>query len=237
MRIHHISSLENIVYHTPDIQNSCTQFIIQEHGNVSIVVIYSQQTMPIFHEYKIIVGQSSNVNIFFVCMNGDDVSISCDILMQGQQSYAKLYAVYALSDKQKLQFTTQQIHQAPHSSSMIRIQGVLNDFAQCMYKGLIHVDQKAAHTYADQQHQNLMLSDMGKVCTDPHIEVFTNEVVCSHGAASSGFDEEQLYSLQTRGIEKKEAEKLLLEAFLRNVLIYFPESETIINKINAKVAL
>lgn len=237
MRIHHISSLEKIVYHTPDIQNSCTQFIIQESSIVSIVILYAQQTMPISHEYEFLVAASSQVKIFFAFMQGDDVQVSCKVLMQGQQSYAHLYAVYALSANQKLQFTTQQMHQAPHTSSVLCVKGLLADFAECIYKGLIYVDQKAAHTYADQQHQNLMLSNTSKVHTDPHIEVYTNEVMCSHGAASSGFDEEQIYSLQTRGIEKEKAEKLLLAAFLHNVLMYFPEAETIIHQINAKVAL
>lgn len=235
--MYHINSLENIVYHTPDIQDSCTQFIIQEQSNVSIVVMYAEHIMPIFHEYQFIVGQSSSVNVFFSCIRSDDVRISCKIVMQGEQSYAKLYAAYALSDNQKLEISTQQMHQVPHTSSVVCIQGVLNDFAQCVYEGLIYVDQKAAHTFADQQHQNLMLSNTSKVSTDPHMQVYTNEVVCSHGAASSGFDEEQLYSLQTRGVEKKEAEKLLLEAFLRNILVYFPNSETILNQIHNKVAL
>lgn len=238
MQIHHINSLENIVYHTPDVQNSCTQFIIQEQSVVSIVIVYNTKSiMPISHEYKIVVGASSQVKLFFAFLRGDDVKVSCFIDMQGQQSYVNLYGVYALSERQKLQFTTQQMHHAPHSSSVVLMQGMVSGFAQCEYKGLIHVDQKAAHTYADQQHQNLMLSDTSKVQTDPHIQVYAHEVMCSHGAASSGFDEEQMYSLQTRGIEKKQAEKLLLEAFLQNVLMYFPESETIINQINAKVAL
>ncbi len=237
MRIHHISSVENIVYHTSDLSHASTQFVIQDQSIVSVVILYVNQTLPVFQEYDFVIGAFSQVKIFFAFMQGDDVQVSCNILMQGQQSYVNLYGVYALSENQKLQFATKQIHTAPHSSSMVRIHGVIQDFAECMYKGLIHVDQKAAHTYADQQHQNLMLSDTSKVHTDPHIEVYTNEVMCSHGAASSGFDEEQMYSLQTRGIEKKHAEKLLLEAFLRNVLMYFPESETIINQINAKVAL
>ena len=238
MQIHHISSLEKNIYHTPSAYDSCTQFIIQEQSMVSIVIVYNTKSiMPISHEYKFVVGASSQVRLFFAFLSGDDVKVSCFIDMQGKQSYVNLYGVYALSKNQRLHMSTQQMHHAPHSSSVVRMQGMLSDFAQCEYKGLIHVDQKASHTYADQQHQNLMLSDTSKVHTDPHIQVYTNEVMCSHGAASSGFDEEQMYSLQTRGIEKKQAEKLLLEAFLNNVLMYFPESETIMNQINAKVAL
>jgi Fe-S cluster assembly scaffold protein SufB len=238
MQIHHISSLENIVYHTPDIQNFSTQFIIQEQSSVSIVIVFAkEQIMPIAQEYQFVVGAASQVKLFFAFLRGDDVKVSCTIDIQGQQSYVNLYSVYALSEDQKLQFITQQMHHAQQSSSVVLMQGIVSGFAHCEYKGLIYVDQKAAHTYADQQHQNLILSDTSKVQTDPHIQVYTNEVMCSHGAASSGFDEEQMYSLQTRGIEKKQAEKLLLEAFLQNVLMYFPESETIINQINAKVAL
>jgi|GEM_PF-6609757 Fe-S cluster assembly scaffold protein SufB len=236
--IQQVSVIEPLMYHMPSHEISRTKFIVEDYAVSTIIILYDNEGLQeIEHAFEFLIGSYAHIKIFFGFLQGKNLQISCDIKMQGVQSKAEIYALYALNQTQSLSFSTQQLHLMPHTSSVLLIKGALTDTAQCKYKGLIYVDEQARNTYADQQHQNLMLSQKSNLQTDPHIQVHTNEVMCSHGAASSGFDDEQLYSLQARGISESKAKELLFEAFLQEALVCIPQEHKFIHCINTKVML
>ena len=97
------------------------------------------------------------------------------------------------------------------------------------------MDKIAQKTNAFQQNNNVLISDKATVNTKPQLEIFADDVKCSHGCTVGQLDEEALFYLQTRGIPKREAQALLMYAFANNVLesVRIPELKTRINKLIA----
>ena len=105
-----------------------------------------------------------------------------------------------------------------------------------VFNGKIIVDKIAQKTNAFQQNNNILVSDKASINTKPQLEIFADDVKCSHGCTIGQLDEDALFYLQSRGIPKKEARALLMYAFANNVLssVRIPELKTRINKLIAK---
>jgi Fe-S cluster assembly protein SufD len=105
-----------------------------------------------------------------------------------------------------------------------------------VFNGKIHVDQTAQKTNAFQQNNNILLDDKATVNTKPQLEIFADDVKCSHGCTVGQLDEDALFYLRSRGIPKKEAKALMTYAFANNVLesVDLPILKKRINKLIAK---
>ena len=105
-----------------------------------------------------------------------------------------------------------------------------------MFNGKIVVEQEAQKTNAFQQNNNILMSDKATINTKPQLEIFADDVRCSHGCTIGQLDETALFYLQTRGIPKKESRALLTYAFANNVLasVNIPAVKTRINALIAK---
>ena len=121
--------------------------------------------------------------------------------------------VYIPNDKQHIVHHTLVTHQAPHCSSEQDYKGILNGHARAVFNGRIIVAQNAQRTEARQQNKNLLLSKNTEIDTKPQLEIFADDVLCTHGATVGQLDEEALFYLATRGIERSEATRYLVQAF------------------------
>ena len=115
-----------------------------------------------------------------------------------------------------LKITTVQNHQASNTISKLNIKGVLDDQAKLMSDNTIIVDKNLKNITAEQMNKNLMLNENAHATSIPKLEINSNNVSCKHGATIKMLDSSELFYLQSRGIEKPEAERLLVEAFLRH---------------------
>ncbi|WP_150452629.1 SufB/SufD family protein, partial [Arenibacter lacus] len=127
-------------------------------------------------------------------------------------------------------------HIKPNNESYQDYKGIYDESATAVFNGKIIVDQIAQKTNAFQQNNNILLSDKATINTKPQLEIFADDVKCSHGCTIGQLDDEALFYLQSRGIPKKEAKALLMYAFANNVLstVRIPELKARINKIIAK---
>ncbi|MDB6096519.1 MAG: sufD [Francisellaceae bacterium] len=105
-------------------------------------------------------------------------------------------------------------HKGPHTQSYFKARGIAKDMAQIELIGKIIVEQEALNTEAYLETKNLLLSDKAQVTASPLLEIYTDEVKCKHGATIGALDLEALFYLQSRGIDKKEAENMLIQAFI-----------------------
>lgn len=105
-------------------------------------------------------------------------------------------------------------HIAPHCNSHQRVRCAPSDHATCIYYGRASAGQEAVGTEAHQLNKNLVLSPTAKIYSRPELDILTNEIICSHGSATGGIDEEALYYLQARGIPREQAITLMTSAFL-----------------------
>ncbi|HEY4320517.1 MAG TPA: Fe-S cluster assembly protein SufD [Gemmatimonadales bacterium] len=129
-----------------------------------------------------------------------------------------LYGLYLTRGEQLADNHTAIFHDHPHCNSWEVYKGVLADRSRAVFNGKVLVQPEAQKTDAKQTNRNLLLSDEAKVDTKPQLEIFADDVRCTHGATVGPLNVDQRYYLQTRGIAGREAEVLLITAFVAEVV-------------------
>ena len=132
----------------------------------------------------------------------------------GPGADAALDAVYLARNSQLVDLHTTVEHDAPHCSTREVCRGIVDDEARGVFNGRILIKPGAQKTSAELSNRNLLLSDRAEVDTKPELEIYADDVKCSHGATVSRIDEKNLYYLQSRGIARQEAEVLLAFGFV-----------------------
>lgn len=152
-------------------------------------------------------------------MAGGDISRSetqVSLCEPNAQSY--LNAVYLGRDKQIRDVTSRIDHDAPDCQSFQRIHGVLDDQAKAVFQGKVKVARSAQKTDGNQMSRTLILSRDAEANTKPELEIYADDVACSHGATIGELDNDQLFYLLSRGISLDVARQMLIEAFLVDVV-------------------
>ena len=133
-----------------------------------------------------------------------------------------IYGLYQMQDKQSLKIHTTMNHIVPHCTSRQVWKGILADGAKADFEGKIVVAKDAQKTSAHLSNKNLLLSNTAEVSTKPFLEIYADDVQCSHGATVGCLDPNALFYLQSRGIPESEARALLIEAFADEILSELP---------------
>jgi Fe-S cluster assembly protein SufD len=136
----------------------------------------------------------------------------------GTHAHAALNAAQVLRSHQHADFTTIVAHQAPHGTSRQTVKNVLDDHARGVFQGKIEVHRGAQKTDGYQMNQALLLSPHAEIDSKPQLEIFADDVKCSHGATVGELDADQLFFLRSRGIPQIEARGMLVRAFLSEAL-------------------
>lgn len=159
-----------------------------------------------------------------------------NFFQNGEYIDSTMKGVTILGEKQHVDHHTLVHHIEPNCESHQDYKGIYGDSATGVFNGRIIVDKLAQKTNAFQQNNNILVSDKASINTKPQLEIFADDVKCSHGCTIGQLDEDALFYLQTRGIPKKEARALLMYAFANNVLatVRIPELKVRINKLIAK---
>ena len=121
-----------------------------------------------------------------------------------------------------LDTTTNIEHKVAGTQSSQLIKGVVDGEAKGVFQGKIHIHPNAIQTEGHQLHKALLLSDSAEVDCKPELEIYADDVKCSHGAATGELDKEQLFYMLSRGISEDDARKMLVEAFLDDALEKIP---------------
>jgi Fe-S cluster assembly protein SufD len=153
-----------------------------------------------------------------VSLSGDVVRNNLSLRLLDSGCEGNMYGLYLLNGKTHVDNHTNVDHTKPHSESNELYKGILADQSRGVFNGKIFVRQDAQKTNAFQQNNNILLSEDAIVNTKPQLEIWADDVKCSHGCTTGQLDEEALFYLQARGIDKMQAKGLLLYAFAGEVL-------------------
>ncbi|MFN3138217.1 MAG: Fe-S cluster assembly protein SufD [Allomuricauda sp.] len=178
---------------------------------------------------------SSVVRVHTFSLGGKLIRNNLNFYQNGERIDSTLKGVTILGDKQHVDHHTLVHHAQPNCESHQDYKGIFGDSSTGVFNGKIIVDKIAQKTDAFQQNNNILLSDKSTINSKPQLEIFADDVKCSHGCTIGQLDEEALFYLRSRGIPKKEAKALLMYAFANNVLesVRIPELKARINKIIA----
>ncbi|MGV6850565.1 MAG: Fe-S cluster assembly protein SufD [bacterium] len=148
-----------------------------------------------------------------------------DVNLDGVESEANLFAVYMLNHNQHVDNHSVINHKACNTHSREVFKGVLGGKSRAVFNGKVVVHKGADGSEAHQSNANILMSKFAEVDTKPELEIYADEVVCSHGATVGQLDDAALFYLQTRGIKKEEARRMLTVAFCREVLDYVGDEQ------------
>jgi Fe-S cluster assembly protein SufD len=143
--------------------------------------------------------------------------VNQEVALTGQGAKAQVNGVMFTTGRQHLAYFTRQDHMAPHTTSDLLYKGGLKDKSRIVWKGMIRVEKDAQRTDAYQKNDNLVLADTARADSIPGLEIEANDVRCTHGATAGRVDEEMIFYLRSRGIDRETAVRLIVEGFFANV--------------------
>ena len=219
------------------VSNSVTEIYTHQDALVDYYKIQNDlSTASLIDNTYISQDKNSNVRVHTFSLGGKLIRNNLNFYLKGQYCNSTLKGVTLLEDHQHVDHYTLVDHISSNCESHQDYKGVFSEGSKGVFNGKIHVDQSAQKTNAFQQNNNILLDDKATVNTKPQLEIFADDVKCSHGCTVGQLDEEALFYLMSRGIPKKEAKALMTYAFANNVLasVELPILKNRINKLIAQ---
>lgn len=163
------------------------------------------------------VGQSY-VHAVTITLNGGIVRNNLNVILDAPGNEAHLYGLYLLKGKTHVDNHTLIDNRKPNCFSNQLYKGIVDDSSTGIFNGRIMVQPDAQKTNSFQSNRNILLSDNATINTKPQLEIFADDVKCSHGCTVGQLDKEALFYLKARGIPQEQAEVLLLQAYAADIL-------------------
>lgn len=227
-----------LVYvHTSDTEETFTPLNIYVSENTSLR-LFSTVNSKVENkiDISIFLKEHSFCKVFLLNL-GQSLSIDIKTELLGEKASVDIKTIYILPRAENLNLNVFQRHIAPFSKSNLVVKGVLKDKAKSSFKGIINVGEEAEMVSAYQINRTLILEDGPVVESIPILEIENDKVErCSHGSTIGRINEEELFYLETRGINRKNAVNILSIAFLQDLLDeFFTEVSFLKNSITKEV--
>jgi Fe-S cluster assembly protein SufD len=198
--------------------NPVTEIIVGENAMVEHIKL-EEESNESFHVSTIQVQQARNSNFKSHNIGLGGLLVRNDVnavLSTGCEGTVN--GLYLVNGRQHIDNHTALDHAEPHAASHELYKGILDGASSAVFNGKIFVRKNAQKTNAKQTNKNLVLSENAMINTKPELQILADDVRCTHGATVGQLDEEALFYLRTRGIDKKDARNLLIYAFARDVI-------------------
>lgn len=195
--------------------NVVTEIDVAKSARFKQVIMQEQSSQAFyFNNQYIYQADKSHFNTFYGALGCQLSRHQNHIWMNGEHIESQQNSACLAQDNQTVDSRTDTQHNDVWGSSQQLHKYVLTDKATGVFNGMIRVDQQAQKTDGQMDNKNLLLSDTAKMDTKPQLEIYADDVKCSHGSASGQIDENQIFYLQARGIHRADAIKMITHAFL-----------------------
>ncbi|MGV6828808.1 MAG: Fe-S cluster assembly protein SufD [Flavobacteriales bacterium] len=232
--------------------------IIERHQNLSNNEVFTNSVTEIFAEKRAYVDyykiqndssnaslidntfisqeQESNCNVHTFSFGGKLTRNNLQFFQKGEHCDSILKGISIIKGKQHVDHSTMVKHSAPNCESHQDYKGLYAENSTGVFNGKVLVEKEAQKINAFQQNNNILIDDKATINAKPQLEIFADDVKCSHGCTIGQFDEDALFYLRSRGIAKNEAHALLMYAFANTVLesVKIPTLKARINKLIAE---
>ena len=211
----HVSTAHDKVY----LSNTVTEIIAGDNAHIDHYKI-QQESNEAFHLGGVFINQAngSQVKNHNIALSGLVTRNDIHSNLLGQGAHMEMNGLVLGQGRQHIDNQTQVNHAVPNCTSDEYYKSVLDDNSRSVFRGRIIVAQDAQLTNADQQNNNLLLSANAEADTKPQLEIYADDVKCSHGATVGQLDANALFYLKSRGINAEQARALLTFAFANEVL-------------------
>ena len=172
------------------------------------------------------VQAGQRTDMVLLVMPGVSCDVKLDVRLSGEGAEANVYGAYVCGGEEKVRIAVDMYHDLPHCNSRQLFKGIAGGTSRVDFYGKIIVAQDAQRTEAYQENHNILLTDGAKVDTKPQLEIYADDVKCSHGATIGRLNEEEQFYMRSRGISLEDAKVLQMISFIAPVLeIIQEESE------------
>ncbi len=201
------------------LSNSVTEALLEDGASLDYYLVQNQSSAA-YQVCGIWVKQSprSRFSCQTITLGGALVRNDLQVNLDGPEAHCDMLGIYSLAGRQHVDNHTTVTHAAENCSSREIYKGVLDQRSRAVFHGRVRVDEGAQKTDAAQSNNTLLLSRNAEVDTKPQLEIYADDVKCSHGVTVGQIDEKSLFYLRTRGIGEQEARALLTYAFVNDVL-------------------
>ena len=201
------------------INNVYENIILENNAICKNIYIQNKKSEGYFHKFSKNILQSNSKYSSFIFPSGLKFNkLDLEFNLKGEGSECNLQAASFLDKNDHQEIKTRMNHLAPNCKSYQRVKNVLNSEGKGVYQGKIFVKDVAQKTDAYQLSKAMLLSDNSEFDSKPELEIYADDVKCSHGSTSGSIDEDSIYYLMTRGLNRKESVKLLVNGFLNEVI-------------------
>ena len=226
-------------------KNSCCKIIDilddkSEKNFMNVFYNFDLSKDAILKNYKIDYKDNKNVKYFFNNINQEENSISETFILssgptfskneincnlKGKYSSAFLNGIFSLSAEKHHEIKSSINHLVENTKSYQLVKGVLGDKSKAVYQGKIFVNSEAQKTDGYQLSKAILLNETSEFNAKPELEIYADDVKCSHGSASGNLNENSIFYLMTRGLNYKEAKNLLINSFFLEVIEKITDEE------------
>jgi Fe-S cluster assembly protein SufD len=203
----------------PSLSNGALEVVCGQGSRLSFVSMqeYGQDVWH-FQSQKVISERDVTLRSLVVTLGARFSRVVTESVIRGQGSTSEMVGLYFAEAGQHFDHRTLQDHAGGGSTSDLIYKGALKDASHTVFSGLIRVGEGAAKTDAYQANRNLVLSDNAKADSKPELEILNNDVRCTHGSTVGQINEDEVFYLQTRGLDRAEAERLIVNGFFEEVI-------------------
>ncbi|MDZ7751160.1 MAG: Fe-S cluster assembly protein SufD [Gammaproteobacteria bacterium] len=199
--------------------NNATELVLGANSELEHYKL-QEESLKAFHVAALDVHQdrdsrfTSHAVSFGALLGRQDINAVLD----AEGAVCNLYGLYVADGKQHVDFHTTVEHAKPHGTSREFYKGIIGGRARGVFNGRVHVHQDAQKTDSQQSNKNLLLSHNAEVDAKPELEIYADDVKCSHGATVGQLDDDMLFYLRSRGIDKEAARGLLTYGFAQDII-------------------
>ncbi len=206
--------------------NNLFNFNLGKYAILKNYKIDKKSNSNIKYDYSSITQKENSISETFIFSSGSDYiknEVSCDL--EGQYSSAFINGIHLLSKNKHHEIRTNTNHLYENTKSYQLIKSVIDDSSKSVYQGKIYVDSKAQKTDGYQLSKAVLLNEKSEFNAKPELEIYADDVKCSHGSASGSLNEESIFYLMSRGLDNKTAKELLITGFFLDVVEKITDEE------------
>jgi Fe-S cluster assembly protein SufD len=218
--------IETFLSEAVSITNIVTQIEVKENAKLSYFKV-QEENEKAFHigRTNIVNLKNSQTKTFTISKGGKLARSDINIQLKEEGASSELYGLYISKNKMHLDHHTIVEHCVPHTKSHEHYRGILMDDSRAVFNGKVIVQKNAIQTEAEQSNHNLLLSSNAEIDTKPELEIYCDDVKCTHGATIGQLDDEALFYLRSRGLDEISAKQLLINAFANKILDFIDDKE------------
>lgn len=210
---------DDTINNNSSITENSFQIFLEDNSSLEYYKMENiNNSSSIFTDTDFIMASNASLKTFWLSINGGDIKNMLNVSFEGEHSKAELYGLYLADKVQKVLNEISVKHNKPNCISTQLYKGILDDSAEATFNGHITVGINAYLTEAVQNNRNILLTDKARVNTQPFLEIYNDDVKCSHGATVGQLDESAMFYMRSRGITERSARMLLMYAFCNEVL-------------------